>query len=68
MRKYITTDPREIKLTVVDEMLAAYEENKVWLDRKFQAFRLAMVLTAVATGLLGAATIIQLALVTRAWT
>src|SRR5262245_51194399 len=33
LRKYITTNEREIKLTVLDEMLDAYATNKVWLGR-----------------------------------
>jgi len=67
LRKYITTSEREIKLTVLDEMLDAYDANKLWLGRKFLAFRWALVLVAVATGLLGASVIIDIAQATRAW-
>ena len=67
LRKYITSNEREVKLTVLDEMLDAYDANKVWLGRKFLAFRWALVLVAIATGLLGAGVIIDLAQVTRSW-
>lgn len=67
LRKYITSDEREIKLTVLDEMLDAYDANKLWLGRKFLAFRLALVFVAFATALLGASVIIDLAQATRSW-
>jgi hypothetical protein len=67
LRKYITTSEREVKLIVLDEMLDAYEGNKVWLGRKFLAFRWALVISGIATAALGAGVIIQLAQVTRAW-
>lgn len=67
LRKYITSDEREIKLTVVDEMLDAYDVNKLWLGRKFLAFRWALVFVAFATALLGASVIIDLAQATRSW-
>jgi hypothetical protein len=67
LRKYITSNEREIKLTVLDEMLDAYEANKVWLGRKFLAFRWALIITGIATAALGAGVIIQLAQVTRAF-
>ncbi|MBI2755565.1 MAG: hypothetical protein HYX52_02545 [Chloroflexi bacterium] len=66
LRKYLTTDPREIKLTVLDEMLTAYDQNRVWLGRKFVAFRWAFSLTAIATALLGVAVIMQILVSTRA--
>ena len=65
LRKYVTTDEREIKLTVVDEMLDAYADNEVELERKVRAFRRALAITVLATGLLGAAVIIELVTVTR---
>jgi hypothetical protein len=65
MRKYITTNEREIKLTVLDEMLDAYAGNKMWLGRKFLAFRWALVVTGIATVLLGLSVIIDLTQVTQ---
>lgn len=67
LRKYITSDEREIKLTVLDEMLDAYDVNKRWLGRKFLAFRWALVFVAFATGLLGASVIMDLAQATRSF-
>jgi hypothetical protein len=67
LRKYITSSEREVKLTVVDEMLEAYEANTLWLGRKFLAFRWALIITGIATAALGFGVIIQLAQVTRAW-
>jgi hypothetical protein len=67
LRKNIITNEREIKLAVLDKMLDAYESNELWLERKFVAFRLALVITAMAAAALGASVIIQLAAVTRAW-
>jgi hypothetical protein len=67
LRKYITTNEREIKLTVVDEMLDAYDENAAWLGRKFLAFRWALAIGGLATAVLGGSVIIELAEVTRAW-
>jgi hypothetical protein len=67
IREYVTTDEREIKLTVLDTMLDAYEANAVWVGRKFLAFRWALVLAGIATGLLGASVIIDLAQLTRAF-
>jgi hypothetical protein len=67
LRKYVTSNEREVKLIVVDEMLEAYEANKIWLGRKFLVFRWALVISGIATAALGAGVIIQLAQVTRAW-
>jgi hypothetical protein len=67
LRRYTTTREREIKLTVLDQMLDAYKNNELWLERKFVAFRLALVITALAAAALGASVIIQFAQVTRAW-
>jgi hypothetical protein len=67
LRKYITTNEREIKLTLLDEMLDAYDENGFWLGRKFLAFRWALVIAGIATAVLGASVIIELTQVTRAW-
>lgn len=67
LRKYITSNEREVKLIVLDEMLDAYEANKVWLGRKFLAFRWALIITGIATAALGTGVIIELTQVTRAW-
>ena len=66
LRKYVTSDEREIKLTVVDEMIDAYAANGVWLGRKVLAFRWAVVIAGIATAVLGTSVIIQLAQLTRA--
>jgi hypothetical protein len=65
--KYVTTDPRVIKWTVVTEMLDSYARNGAELERKFEGFRWSMGAVAIATVLLGMAVIIQLVLLTRAW-
>ena len=62
----MTSDEREIKLTVVDEMIDAYAANGVWLGRKVLAFRWAVVIAGIATAVLGTSVIIQLAQLTRA--
>jgi hypothetical protein len=67
LRRYITTNPREIKLTALDALLEAYVANDVWVGRKFQAFRWALVVTGIATVALGASVIIELAQLTRAF-
>ena len=67
LREYLTSDEREIKLIVVDAMLDAYAANSVWLGRKFTLFSWALVLAAIAAGLLGASVTIELLQLTRAW-
>lgn len=65
--EYLTTDPRETKLETIDTILVAYANNERVLEWKFRAFKVALVLTSIATGLFGAAAMIQLLLVTRSW-
>jgi hypothetical protein len=65
--KYLTTDPSITKLETIDTILLAYSRNEVVLTFKFLAFKIAVILTTVATGLFGGAAIIQLLLVTRGW-
>jgi hypothetical protein len=67
LRKYVTSDEREIKLIVVDEMLNAYAANSVWLARKLQLFSWALVFAALAAGVLGISVIIEVLQLTRAW-
>jgi hypothetical protein len=67
LRKYLTTDPREIKLIVVDEMIEAYARNAVELDSKVLAVRRSLAISALATALLGAALIIDVLTYTQAW-
>jgi hypothetical protein len=67
LREYVTSDEREIKLLVVDAMLDAYAANGVWLARKFQLFRFAFGIAALAAGILGASVIIEVLQFTRAW-
>lgn len=52
---YLTTDPREVKLIVIDITLLAYTGNQVIIERKNLAFKVAFALTAIATILLGLA-------------
>jgi hypothetical protein len=67
MRNYVTTDPREVKLIVVDEMLEAYAANGRSLASKLRLFRWAFVVATAATGLLGLSVIIEVLQATRAW-
>jgi len=57
--RWLTADPRRVKLIVTDSIRDAYNENEDVIKRKNQAFKVAFVLTAVATGMLGVALITQ---------
>ena len=59
--RWLTTDPRQVKLIVIDSILDAYNDNEDVIERKNLAFKIAFVLTAVATGLLGIALMAQVA-------
>ncbi|MBA2447705.1 MAG: hypothetical protein H0V51_06735, partial [Chloroflexi bacterium] len=59
--RWLTTDPRQVKLIVIDSILDAYNDNEDVIERKNLAFKIAFVLTAVATGLLGVALMAQVA-------
>ncbi|MCC7106261.1 MAG: hypothetical protein IT307_14060 [Chloroflexi bacterium] len=63
---YLTTDPREVKLTVIDIILLAYTENAQIIERKITAFKQAFSLTAIATILLGIGLMAQVACQTAA--
>lgn len=65
--QYLTTDPRETRLIVVDSIIEAYNRNESVLARKTFAFKVAFVLTSLATALMGSAVTAQIALQTRAW-
>jgi hypothetical protein len=67
LREYVTSDEREIKLIVVDAMLDAFAANSVWLGRKFLLFSWALVLAAMAAGLLGISVMMEVLQLTRAW-
>jgi hypothetical protein len=56
---YLTTDPRRVKLTVIDSILDAYTGNEAVIKRKNRSFKLAFGLTAAGTGLLGLALMTQ---------
>jgi len=58
---YLTTDPKEVKLIVIDITLLAYTGNQAIIERKNMAFKRAFALTAIATILLGVAFIGQVA-------
>ncbi len=63
---YLTTDPREVKLIVIDITLLAYTGNQAIIERKNRAFKRAFGLTAAATILLGLAFMGQVACQTAA--
>lgn len=65
--EYLTTDPRVTKLEIIDTILLYWDRNEMALQWKFRAFKVAVVLTTIATGLFGSAVIIQLLVTTRAW-
>ena len=50
---YLTTDPRQVKLVVIDSILRAYTGNEAIIQRKNRVFTRAFGLTAAGTGLLG---------------
>lgn len=58
---YLTTDPKEVKLIVIDIILLAYTGNQAIIERKNLAFKVAFGLTAIATILLGVAFMGQVA-------
>jgi hypothetical protein len=63
---YLTTDPREVKLIVIDITLLAYTGNEAIIKRKNLAFKRAFALTGIATILLGLAFMGQVACQTAA--
>jgi hypothetical protein len=63
---YLTTDPRRVKLTVIDSILDAYTGNEAVIKRKNRAFKWAFSLTAAGTGLLGLALMTQITCETSA--
>jgi hypothetical protein len=65
--QYLTTDPRLTELETVDTVLLYWEQNEQALNWKLRAFKFAVVMSTIATGLFGAAVIIQLVGITRAW-
>jgi hypothetical protein len=67
LRDHVTTDSRLTKLEAVDTILDYWRQNEQALKWKFRMFKMAMVLSIIATGLFGAAVIIQLIAITRAW-
>ena len=69
LRRYITTDEREIwiQLFVIDEMLNAYATNGVDLERKVRLFHWGFVLATAATAALGTGVILDVLLLTRPW-
>jgi hypothetical protein len=64
-REYLTTDPKETKLVVIDTIIEAYNRNQSVLSEKMTAFWTAFRLTVLATGLLGAAVVVQVASQTK---
>lgn len=57
--RWLTTDPSEVKLIVVDSMLDAYNDNEAVIEAKNRAFKRAFVVTAVAIALMGLALVGQ---------
>ncbi len=58
--RWLTTDPRLVKLVVIDSIREAYNDNEDVIERKNGAFKIAFGLTAVATGLMGLALVAQI--------
>jgi hypothetical protein len=65
--EYLTTDARKTKLDVIDAIIKAYNKNAQVIARKNRAFKVAFLLTAAATVLLGAAIAVQVACQTTAF-
>jgi len=57
LRGLILKDPRETKLEVIDSIIEAYNHNAGVIERKILFFKIAFVLTALATVCLSAAVI-----------
>jgi hypothetical protein len=57
----LVMDPPEAKLKVIDTIIDAYDRNEVVIAKKILAFKLAFVLTALATVLMGFGIIVQIA-------
>jgi hypothetical protein len=67
LRKYLTTDPRVIKLYAFERMLLAFDQNAANIGMKFKLFQVAIAISTIATGLLGLAVFMALVQVTRPW-
>ena len=65
--EFLTTDPRETKLSVIGTILEAYSRNEAEIAKKNRAFKIAFVLSGVGTALMGGAVIAQVVLQTRPW-
>lgn len=57
--RWLTTDPREVKLIVIDSILDAYNDNEDVIERKSRAFKVSFAMTAGATAMMGLALIAQ---------
>jgi len=67
LREYMTTDPREAKRELLDLIVLAYADNERIIMMKQWWSRVAFGITALATGALGVALIMQVAAQTTPW-
>ena len=64
---YVTDDPRNAKIELIDMILLAYDVNEARIDAKFSWFARAYAAAGIATFLMVVALIGQIALQTRPW-
>ncbi len=57
--QYLTRDPRETKLAVIDTVILAYNANVATIAMKIRLFKIAFVLMSSATALLAVAVVVQ---------
>jgi hypothetical protein len=65
--EYVTADPRDAKIELIDMILLAYDLNEPRIDSKFTWFGRAYKMAGLATAMMVVAVIGQIALQTRAW-
>lgn len=65
--EYVTTDPREAKIELIDTLLLTYSANESKILRKFAWFGWAYRVAAISTLLMALALVSQIALQTRPW-
>lgn len=64
---YVTSDPREAKMELIDTILLAYAANESKILKKFVWFGWAYQVAAISTLFMALALMIQIALQTRPW-
>jgi hypothetical protein len=65
--EYVTTDPREAKIELIDTILLTYAANESKILRKFAWFGWAYRVAAISTLVMALALVSQIALQTRPW-